>query len=81
MNEILSGLIRTVVPAVVGVLLGQAARVGLDLPSGAVTEIVTVVLIGAYWGVARWLELNVHGSFGRVLLALGLTKQTPTYRA
>jgi len=34
-------VIRTVVPLVVAVLLGQAAQVGLDLPEGAVTEILT----------------------------------------
>lgn len=34
-------VIRTVVPVIVGVLLGQAARIGLDLPAGAVTEVLT----------------------------------------
>jgi len=49
----LPSLIRTAVPVIVGALLGYAAKVGLDLPSGAVTEIVTVAITTAYYALIR----------------------------
>lgn len=71
-------VIRTVVPVIVGVLLGQAARIGLDLPAGAVTEVVTVVVTGAYYAVARLVEQR-WPALGRVLLSAGLSRRTPMY--
>ena len=55
----LPSIIRTVVPVIVGVLLGQAARLGLDLPAGAVTEIVTVAVTAAYYAIVRAIEQRV----------------------
>lgn len=71
-------VIRTVVPVIVGVLLGQAARIGLDLPAGAVTEVVTVVTTGAYYAVARLVEQR-WPALGRVLLSAGLSRRAPVY--
>ena len=71
-------VIRTVVPVIVGVLLGQAARIGLDLPAGAVTEVVTVVVAGAYYAVARLVEQR-WPALGRVLLSAGLSRRAPVY--
>jgi len=71
-------VIRTVVPVIVGVLLGQAARIGLDLPAGAVTEVVTVVVTGAYYAVARLVEQR-WPALGRVLLSAGLSRRAPVY--
>jgi hypothetical protein len=73
-----ASVLRTIVPVVVGVLLGWAAKVGLDLPSGAVTEIVTVVLTGVYYLAARTLE-QTWPIVGRWLLALGLPVGQPSY--
>lgn len=73
-----ASLLRTIVPVVVGILLGWAAKVGLDLPSGAVTEIVTVVLTAAYYTLARVLEQE-WPAVGRWLLSLGLPVGQPTY--
>ncbi|MFC9976375.1 hypothetical protein ACFVH6_36320 [Spirillospora sp. NPDC127200] len=70
--------IRTLVPLIVGALLGQAARIGLDLPSGAVTEITTVVLSFAYYAIVRAAETR-WPAIGRWLLAAGLTGQSPVY--
>lgn len=67
----LDSILRTAVPVMVGVLFGQAARVGLDLPAGAVTELVTVVLTTGYYAAARWIERRWPGG-GQVLLSLGL---------
>jgi len=71
-------VIRTVVPMIVAVLLGQAARLGLSLPEGAVTELVTVVLGTAYYAGARWLEQR-HPAAGRLLLSAGLSRRAPVY--
>jgi len=74
----LASIIRTVVPVIVGVLLGWAAKVGLNLPEGAVTQVVTVVITGAYYALGRWLEQR-WPAVGRWWLAAGLTKKQPDY--
>ena len=74
----LASIIRTAVPVIVGVLLGWAAKVGLDLPSGAVTEIVTAVLTTTYFALARFIERAWPG-LGNGLLSLGLARRTPVY--
>lgn len=74
----LASIIRTVVPVIVGVLLGWAAKVGLNLPEGPVTEIVTIVITGAYYALGRWLEKR-WPAVGRWMLAAGLTKKKPDY--
>lgn len=74
----LDSILRTVVPVVVGVLLGWAAKVGLNLPGGAVFEIVTVVLTAAYYALSRWVEQTWPG-VGKVLLSLGLARKQPVY--
>lgn len=73
-----ASVLRTIVPVIVGILLGWAAKVGFDLPAGAVTEIVTVVLTGTYYLVVRALEQE-WPIVGRWLLALGLPVGQPSY--
>lgn len=74
-----ASIVRTVVPLVVAVVLGQAARAGLDLDDQAVTSIVTVVVGYLYYQVVRLVEQRVP-AVGRWLLALGLTSATnPVY--
>ncbi|ASU81494.1 hypothetical protein CDO52_00680 [Nocardiopsis gilva YIM 90087] len=72
-------IVRTVVPVIVGVLLAQAARIGLDLPEGAMTEIVTVVVTATYYAVARLVEEHVSPLVGRLMLSAGLTRGRPVY--
>jgi hypothetical protein len=74
----LASIIRTICPVIVGVLLGWAARVGLDLPEGPVEELVTVVTTFVYYSVARWIEER-WPAVGRWLLSAGLTKKRPDY--
>lgn len=74
----LASIIRTVVPVVVGIILGQAARVGLDLDPGAVTSIVTAAATTVYYALGRFVETEFPAA-GRWLLAAGLTKETPAY--
>ena len=73
-----ASIVRTVVPLVVALILGQAARIGLNLDEGAVTSIVTAVIGAAYYGLARLIEEQWPAA-GRGRLALGLTKQAPEY--
>ena len=75
----LASIIRTCVPVIAGVLLGWAAKVGLDLPSGAVTEIVTVVLTTVYYAAARYIE-QIWPRLGNGLLSAGLARKTPGVR-
>ncbi len=73
-----ASVLRTIVPVVVGILLGWAAKVGFNLPEGAVTEIVTVALTGLYYLIVRALEQE-WPIVGRWLLALGLPVGQPSY--
>lgn len=75
----LASVLRTVVPLIVGALLAQAARLGLDLPEGAVTELVTVLVTAAYYALGRLVEEHVDPRVGRVLLSLGLARGRPVY--
>ncbi|WP_433329495.1 hypothetical protein [Spirillospora sp. CA-294931] len=76
---IYTSVVRTVVPLIVAVLIGQAARVGLDLDEGAVTSIVTTVVGALYYAGARWIEER-WPAVGRWLLSAGLATGTnPTY--
>lgn len=74
-----ASVVRTVVPLVVGVVVGQAARIGLDLDPGAVTSVVTVVVGWLYYQSARYLETHVSPRFGKFFLAFGLTGKAPVY--
>lgn len=55
-KNLYASLLRTVVPVVAGLLLGWAARVGLDLDDGQVTAAVTAALTMAYYAAFRLLE-------------------------
>jgi hypothetical protein len=74
-----SSIIRTVVPAAVGILVGWAAKAGFNLPNDAVSAIVTIVITGVYYAGARWIEAHFNPTFGRILLSLGLTDKAPVY--
>jgi hypothetical protein len=56
MNNLFVSLMRTLVPIVAGVVLGWAARLGLDLDDDQVTTYVTAGLTAAYYAVFRLLE-------------------------
>ncbi|GAA3223347.1 hypothetical protein [Actinocorallia longicatena] len=75
----LPSVIRTVVPVIVGVLLGWGVRVGLNFDSDALTSIVTVVITGLYFWAGRIIEQYRPG-LGRLMLAAGLTRKQPEYK-
>ena len=79
MRDLYDSIVRTVVPWVVALVLGQAARIGLDLDSGAVTNLVTLAVGAVYYAAVRWLEER-HPAVGRVLLSAGLARSAPEYR-
>jgi hypothetical protein len=47
---------RTIVPAVVGIVLAQAARANLVLPAEHVAGLVEAVFITGYYAVVRMVE-------------------------
>ncbi len=71
-------LLRTLTPLLVGVIVGQAARVGLALDEAAVYAVVTPAVTAVYAAAARWVEVR-YPRAGRVLLSLGLAKRAPVY--
>lgn len=82
MNDYLVSLIRTYVPIGVG-----AALTWLALRFGVVIDeqtslmgiaVFDAVATAAYYAAVRAVE-RAHPAVGRVLLALGMTGQTPTY--
>lgn len=73
-NDQLVALIRTVVPAVVGLLLAAAAKANIEIDGAALNGIVDAVVIGVYYLAVRQLEKR-WPKFG---VLLGVPKQ-PTY--
>lgn len=54
--NLFTSIMRTLVPLVVGLVLGAAARVGLDLDDAQATAAVTTALTAAYYTAFRSLE-------------------------
>ena len=77
MPQLVTSLIRTLTPWIVGFLLAAAAKAGLDLPEWLATDVVTVVLGGVYYVVARILETRGKAAWGWLLGA----PKPPTYDA
>jgi hypothetical protein len=50
---------RTIVPAVVGIVLAQAARANLTLPAEHVVGLVEAVFITVYYSLVRIVETRV----------------------
>jgi hypothetical protein len=65
---------RTLVPAIVAVLLGRLARAGLDIPADALAGIVEAVIFGIYYVGLSLVERYVPWA-GMFLGAIG----KPTY--
>jgi hypothetical protein len=71
-------IVRTLVQLTVAFLLGQAAKVGLNLPNVELTAVVTVVIGTAYVAVAHYIEQQ-WPALGKWLTSLGLTGAQPSY--
>ena len=72
--DVKDSVIRTVTPYIVGWLIAQAAKNGLDLDVDSVTGTVTVVTGSVYYVVARLIE----DKYPRAGVLLGVSK-APEY--
>lgn len=90
MNQNFPALVRTLIPYVVGVLVGggvaAAARYGVVVPQEALHEVVYPVVsglvAGGYYAAARFLETRVSSRVrkaGRLLLTWAITDKSPEY--
>ena len=78
MTVFVAGLIRTVVPAIVGALSAWLVSMGLDLPADAyegLTAALGLVFTGVYYAVVRLIEDRVP----QVGWLLGLAKSPDSY--
>ena len=66
---------RTLVPIVVGYLLGRTARVGLSIPADQLTGVIEALVTGVYYSLLRIVELRVP----QVGILLGALRQ-PRYQ-
>lgn len=64
-SQIIPGIIRTVVPYVVGLVVSVFVTIGVDFPESAVgdiTGILTLVIGSAYYAVSMWLQEKFPGN-------------------
>ncbi len=54
--DVIASLKRTLVPIWAAVVVAQAARVGIDLPGDAVSDIILAVVASTYYSSVRVLE-------------------------
>jgi hypothetical protein len=54
--DVIASIKRTLVPIWAAVVVAQAARVGIDLPGDAVSDIILAVVASAYYTSVRVLE-------------------------
>ena len=59
MSDYVVSVIRTIVPALVGLIIAGLANVGIDIDQPALEAFLTSLIIGAWYALARWLEANV----------------------
>src|SRR5690606_11160948 len=71
--DIGASIIRTLVPLLVGALVAMGSRyLAVEIPVDTLEEVVTVVVAGVYYAVARVLEEWFSPVWWRVLLGLGI---------
>jgi len=56
MSDLVIAWIRTIIPAIVGLILAWAAKAGITIDSDALARVIDGIAIGAWYLVARWLE-------------------------
>ena len=74
LGDMITSWIRTIIPALVGLIIVQLANLGVDIDSGALTVVIDGAVIGLYYVAVRFLE-NWKPFFG---VLLGVPK-APTY--
>lgn len=78
MPQVLTALLRTLVPTIAGILCEKAVESGITIDNGAVQLVLTGVLTGVYYLLARGVESAFPG-IGSVLVGLGAGKGGPVY--
>ena len=66
-NTVRINIQRTVVPIIVGAIVGALAKAGITGLDGVATELVTTVTTVLYWAAFRVLETNVGPAWGWLL--------------
>ena len=56
MNDLVVAWIRTTTPGVVGLIIAQLARLGIEIDHGALLIVFNGAIIGGWYIVSRWLE-------------------------
>lgn len=59
MNDSVIAVIRTVIPAVAGLIIAGLANIGIDVDQTALVAVLNGVVIGLYYIVVRWLEKRI----------------------
>ena len=80
MNPFAASLVRTIVPIVVGSILGLLATIGLNIDVEGQQGLLTLInsmFVGGYYLIIRWIETKVP----QVGWLLGLAKTPDTYTA
>lgn len=70
-----TSIVRTVVPAVVGLIVAAFARANVDIPPGLLDEAIAGIVTTAYYAVVRLAETHLGPAYGWLL---GVAKR-PTY--
>ena len=73
-SDQLVALVRTFVPAVVGLLLAALAKINANVDNDALAALVDAVFVGGYYTVVRFLEAH----WPALGVLLGIPRQ-PTY--
>ena len=65
-HEQIISIIRTIVPAIVGLIIAQLAKAGLEIDQAALTVVFDGLIIGLYYILVRWAESH-RSQFGWLL--------------
>lgn len=58
MSDFHTSLIRTTVPLIVGFLLTQLLKLGVDIDKASLENLVQAGVTAVYYGVVRWAETH-----------------------
>jgi hypothetical protein len=71
---------RTLVPLLTGLIIAAGAKAGLDLPAGALSDVLVAGITGGWVILSRLIELR-WPLLGRILMSLGISNKAPSYQA
>ena len=74
-DALLPSIVRTIVPVVVGLVITALVRLGVSIPNGLLTDVVSALITALYYTGVRFLETHAGPQWGWLL---GLAK-APAY--